>query len=61
MLAAMTAREAAERAGIDFSLIETSLARSCEQRALQHQAALDLALEIARAGQELRGQSQPAP
>jgi hypothetical protein len=45
----MTACEEAERAGIDLSLIEISLSYSYDQRALQHQAALELALELERA------------
>jgi hypothetical protein len=48
----------AERAGFDSSLIEESLALSYEQRAVQHQCALDLALEMERAGRVMREQSQ---
>jgi hypothetical protein len=43
----------AERAGFDSSLIEESLALSHEQRAVQHQRALDLALEMERAGRSV--------
>jgi hypothetical protein len=50
---------AAEAAGFDMSLIETSLGYTYEQRALQHQAALDLALELEKAGQQLRDRPQP--
>lgn len=50
----MTAAEEAARAGFDLSLIEVSLSYSYDQRALQHQAALELALELERAGRELR-------
>ena len=46
--------EAARRAGIDMALVEENLHLNLEQRALQHQAALDLALEIERAGCKLR-------
>jgi hypothetical protein len=46
--------EIAEAAGFDISLIRESLALSYEQRVLQHQAALDLMLEMERAGQKLR-------
>lgn len=46
--------EAARRAGIDLVLVEENLRLSFEQRALQHQSALDLALEIERAGRQLR-------
>lgn len=57
-----TAIEAAERAGIDLSLIETSLDYSYDKRAIQHQAALDLALELElkRIGRQLRGEAQRA-
>jgi hypothetical protein len=51
----MTATEEAIRAGIDLSLIELSLSYSYEKRAEQHQAALELALELERIGRELRG------
>ena len=51
----MTAAEEAQRAGIDLSLIEVSLSYSYDKRALQHQAALELALELERVGHELRG------
>ena len=55
----MSATEEAERAGIDISLIELSLGYSYDKRAQQHQAALELALELERAGRELRGAAQP--
>ena len=48
----------AERAGFDSSLIEESLALSHEQRAVQHQRALDLALEMERAGRVMRERPQ---
>lgn len=50
----MTAAEEAIRAGIDLTLIEVSLSYSYDKRALQHQAALELALELERIGRELR-------
>lgn len=50
----MTAVEEAERAGFDLSLMDESLRSSYEQRALQHQAALDLALEMEKVGRQLR-------
>jgi hypothetical protein len=53
MVESMTACEEAERAGIDLSLIEVSLGYSYDKRALQHQAALELALELERAGESL--------
>lgn len=55
-----TAIEEAERAGIDLSLIETSLEYSYDKRAIQHQAALELALELERIGRQLRGEAQRA-
>lgn len=45
--------EIAVRAGIDVGLIDDNLRLTYEQRALQHQAALDFALEIERAGLQL--------
>ena len=54
MTEASTDIEAAERAGIDLGLIDDNLRLSHEQRALQHPAALDLALEVERAGRKLR-------
>lgn len=50
----MTAVEAAEFAGFDLSLIEASLSCSYEERAVHHQAALDLALELEAIGRRLR-------
>lgn len=52
--------EEARRAGFDLSLIDESLALSYDERARQHQAALDLALELERAGRQLRERTQPA-
>jgi hypothetical protein len=48
----------AERAGIDLSLIDVNLSYSYEQRAIQHQEALNLALELERVGRELRERNQ---
>ena len=48
----------AERAGIDLSLIDINLSYSYEQRAIQHQEALNLALELERVGRELRERNQ---
>jgi pheromone shutdown protein TraB len=45
----MNAIEAAEHAGIDLSLIDESLRLTPEQRALQHQAALTMALQLEKA------------
>jgi hypothetical protein len=52
--------ESAEAAGVDLSLIDDSLSRSYEERAVQHQEALNLALEMERAGNELRERYQSA-
>jgi hypothetical protein len=51
----------AESAGIDVSLLDANLGYSYEQRALLHQGALDLALEIARVGRQLYGDTQSTP
>ncbi|HEV2272436.1 MAG TPA: hypothetical protein VGR92_23525 [Steroidobacteraceae bacterium] len=62
MLAVMSARptaiEEAAQAGFDLSLIDESLRLSFDQRALQHQEALNLALELERAGRKLRERPQ---
>ena len=55
----MTAVEEAQLAGFDMSLVEESLLCTYEQRALQHQAALELALELEAIGQRLRERTQP--
>jgi hypothetical protein len=52
----MNAIEAAEQAGIDLSLIEESLRLTPEQRALQHQSALAMALQLEEAYRASRGQ-----
>ena len=49
----------AERAGFDMSLIDANLSYSYEKRVLLHDAALALALEMERIGQQLRGDTQP--
>jgi len=51
----------AELAGFDLSLIDENLRLSPEQRVIQHQAALEFALELERAGKELRERDQSAP
>ena len=56
----MTAVEETARPGIDLSLIELSLSYSYDKRTQQHQAALELALELERIGRELRGAAEPA-
>ena len=60
MSTSLTATEIAEAAGFDMSLVRESLRLSYEQRAIQHQAALDLMLEMERAGQRLRDVAQSA-
>ncbi len=51
--------EAAMRAGIDVSLIDASLRLTHQQRAMQHQSALNLLLEFERAGKALRDSKRP--
>ena len=53
----MNAIQQAEQAGFDMSLVDESLRLTYEQRANQHQMALELALALAleRAGFYLRG------
>lgn len=58
MSAPLSAIEEAERAGFDLSLIDDNLSLSYDQRAIQHQQALNLALELERAGRELRERSE---
>jgi hypothetical protein len=53
-----SAIEEAERAGFDLSLVEESLSLSYDRRALQHQEALNLALELEAAGRKLRERSE---
>jgi hypothetical protein len=55
----MTAIEAAELAGIDLSLVEENLRLTPEQRALQHDSALELALAMEAAGRKLRDAAEP--
>jgi len=57
----LTAEETAKAAGFDMTLIEANLRCTYEQRALQHQAALDLALELQRVGERLRGGPESTP
>jgi hypothetical protein len=52
---------AAERAGFDLNLIDCNLALSPEQRLLRHDAALELARELRKAGESFHAQSAPAP
>lgn len=56
--ASMNPLEDAIRAGFDLSLIEEGLGYSYEKRLLQHQAALDLVLEMERAGRALRERAE---
>jgi hypothetical protein len=50
--------QAAQLAGIDLSLLDESLQMTPEQRALRHQVALNLMLEMQRAGRELRDRAE---
>ncbi|MGB1110090.1 MAG: hypothetical protein ACPG4N_07025 [Gammaproteobacteria bacterium] len=52
----MNTIEEAVHAGFDMSLIEESLRSSPEERALQHQAALEMALQLEAAFQKSKGQ-----
>jgi pheromone shutdown protein TraB len=52
----MNAIQAAEQAGIDLSLIDESLRLTPEQRALQHQSALEMALQLEEAYNARRGE-----
>jgi len=45
----------AERAGIDLSLIEHNLSLTYEQRAIQHERALALVLELKRVREKING------
>lgn len=47
-----SATEDAEKGGFDLSLMDASLSYSYEKRAIQHQEALNLALELERVGRE---------
>lgn len=55
---AMAAAQQVEQVGLDMSLLDESLRCSYEQRAVQHQQALTLALEMERAGRQLRDRTQ---
>ena len=57
----MTAAEEAERAGFDLSLVDESLSYTPEQRVIHHQRALELMLEMERAGGELRDTARSTP
>ena len=50
----------AVRAGIDLELIEHNLTLSPEERARQHDSALQLALELKRVGEEMRARDRTA-
>ena len=52
------AQKIAELAGFDLSLIDESLRSSPEQRVLQHQQALALALQLEMAGKDLRERAE---
>ena len=44
--------EDARRAGIDLDLLDSNLALTYEQRVLQHESALELALALRKAGSD---------
>lgn len=54
----MSAVKIAERAGFDLSLVDESLRCSPQERARQHQAALEVALELETIGRQLRDRTQ---
>jgi len=60
-MAESAAIEAAAHAVIDLGLVDDNLRLTYEQPALQHQDALDFALEVERAGQRLRERSATPP
>jgi hypothetical protein len=57
----MDPQRTAEIAGFDLSLIDESLQISPEQRALQHQQALTLVLQLEMAGKEFRERAESPP
>ncbi len=54
----MTAIEEAEWAGFDLSLVDENLRLTYTQRFEQHQEALDLVLELERAGRAQRSDAE---
>ncbi len=48
------------QAGIDLELMEHNLTLSPEERARQHDSALQLALEMKRVGEEMRARDRQA-
>lgn len=61
MTATLNPIEEAAHAGFDLSLVEESLSCTYEQRALCHQAALNLVLEMEDAGRRIRDRYKPPP
>jgi hypothetical protein len=55
------ALEAARRAGIDLSLVDSKLALSYEERALRHESALELVLALREAGTAYEKSPSSAP
>lgn len=53
------ALEAARRAGIDLSLIDSNLELSVKERWQQHDAALDLVIKLQAAREKLNAELQP--
>ena len=54
------ALEDARRAGIDLDLLDSNLALTYEERALRHESALELVLELREAGVAYEKSSPPA-
>jgi hypothetical protein len=54
----MDSLDNAQRAGFDLTLIEASLQLSFEERALEHQRALDVVLELEMIGRRQRESAQ---
>lgn len=50
----------AVQAGIDLEMVEHNLTLSPEERARQHDSALQLALELKRTGEEMRARDRQA-
>ena len=53
------ALEAARRAGIDLSLLDSNLALSLKERWQQHDSALELVFKLQEAREKLNAQLQP--
>ena len=49
----------AERVGLDLSLVDSNLRLSIDERLWRHDSALELVLEMRRAGKALHAQTPP--